>query len=93
MVWTGCGHAGVVNTARHAITIGKKTPLYAIMGGFHLADAEAIVMEQTAQDLKDCGVKLILPGHCTGWRFKQLVERVIPGCLAPSTTGLKLTFV
>jgi 7,8-dihydropterin-6-yl-methyl-4-(beta-D-ribofuranosyl)aminobenzene 5'-phosphate synthase len=94
VAFTGCGHAGVVNTARHAITLANgAAPLYAVMGGFHLADAEPLVMEQTALDLQACGVKVLLPGHCTGWRFKQQAEKTMPGCLAPSTTGTRLTFV
>jgi 7,8-dihydropterin-6-yl-methyl-4-(beta-D-ribofuranosyl)aminobenzene 5'-phosphate synthase len=83
-----------VNTALHAISIANETvALYAVMGGFHLADAEAPQIEQTALDLQSCGVKVLLPGHCKGWRFKQQAEKIMPGSLAPSTTGTKIKFV
>ena len=40
-MFTGCSHAGVVNASKHAVELGGGAPLYAVMGGFHLADADA----------------------------------------------------
>ncbi|KAF2666822.1 Metallo-hydrolase/oxidoreductase [Microthyrium microscopicum] len=93
VVFTGCGHAGVVNTCKNGITNGNGVPIYAAMGGFHLADAEAPTIENSVRDLKDLGIKLLFPGHCSGWRAKYEIEKQMPGCLAPSTVGTKFTFV
>ncbi|KAF2479899.1 beta-lactamase-like protein [Neohortaea acidophila] len=88
VVFTGCSHGGVVNCSRHAIDLGKGTPLYAVMGGFHLADAEDKQIEDTAQDLKALGISVLLPGHCTGWRSKFELHRVFPAkSLVPSFVG------
>jgi 7,8-dihydropterin-6-yl-methyl-4-(beta-D-ribofuranosyl)aminobenzene 5'-phosphate synthase len=94
VVFTGCGHAGVVNTATDALAVAKgDVPLYAVMGGFHLADAEAPQIESSVRDLKNLGVKLLFPGHCSGWRVKYQIEKEMPGCLAPSTVGTKFTLI
>ena len=37
VVFTACSHAGVVNVLRHAAEVFEGIPLYAVMGGFHLA--------------------------------------------------------
>jgi 7,8-dihydropterin-6-yl-methyl-4-(beta-D-ribofuranosyl)aminobenzene 5'-phosphate synthase len=92
-VFTGCGHAGVVNTARNGLTLGRGAPLYGIMGGYHLADAEPPKLEATVADIKALKPGILLPGHCTGWRAKFVMEKEMPGTLAPSTVGTKFTFV
>ncbi|KAF4834491.1 7,8-dihydropterin-6-methyl-4-(beta-D-ribofuranosyl)-aminobenzene-5'-phosphate synthase [Colletotrichum tropicale] len=59
VMFTGCGHAGVVNSAKHAMDLGSGASLYAVIGGFHLADAQPDIIEQTASDLKESGVKIL----------------------------------
>ena len=87
-MFTGCSHAGVVNASRHAVDLGNGSPLYAVMGGFHLADAESSQIQATAQDLKALDVKVLMTGHCTGWRAKYELQKVFPeGCLVPSFVG------
>ncbi len=36
VVLTGCGHAGVINTIRHAQRLTGVQQVYAVIGGFHL---------------------------------------------------------
>ena len=96
-MFTGCSHAGVVNASKHAVELGSSNrtgqspiPLYAVMGGFHLADAEPAQIQATAQDLKALSAKVLLAGHCTGWRAKFELQKVMPeGCLVPSFVGSK----
>ena len=89
-MFTGCSHAGVVNASRHALELGDGAPLYAVMGGFHLADAEPATIESSAQDLKALDTKVLLTGHCTGWRAKFELQRIFPsGSLVPSFVGSK----
>ncbi len=76
VVFTACSHAGVINVLKNAREVFDPIPLYAVMGGFHLSGAacEAIIPE-TIKDMKDFNLKLIVPGHCTGWRaIHKLVE-------------------
>ena len=91
MAFTGCSHAGVVNVARHAVRLGGGVPLYAIVGGYHLADGKPDKLEISMADLKALDPKLLMPGHCTGWRFKYRIEQEMPGRLVPLFGGVKYT--
>lgn len=88
-MFTGCSHAGVVNATKHAVELGNGTPLYAVMGGFHLADAESEMIGRTTADLKTLDPKVLLAGHCTGWRAKFEIQKEMPGRLVPSFVGSK----
>jgi 7,8-dihydropterin-6-yl-methyl-4-(beta-D-ribofuranosyl)aminobenzene 5'-phosphate synthase len=88
-MFTGCSHAGVVNASQDSVTLGKGTPLYAVMGGFHLADGEPELFSSTVADLKALDAKLLLAGHCTGWRAKFAIQQEMPGRLVPSFVGSK----
>lgn len=89
-MFTGCSHAGVVNASRHAHTLGGRDPLYAVMGGFHLADADAETINSSVSDLQALQPKLLLAGHCTGWRAKFEIEKSMGrGVLVPSFVGSK----
>ena len=92
IMFTGCSHAGVVNSSRHAVELGNGAPLYAVVGGYHLADAETAQIEATVRDLKVLNPSILVPGHCSGWRVKRLIENETAGWLAPSTVGTKFTF-
>ena len=53
VVLTGCAHAGVVDTVRHAMKATGEDKVCAVMGGFHLSGPffEPII-ERTTQELK-----------------------------------------
>jgi 7,8-dihydropterin-6-yl-methyl-4-(beta-D-ribofuranosyl)aminobenzene 5'-phosphate synthase len=91
-MFTGCSHAGVVNASKNAVELAGSTPLFAVVGGYHLADAEPAQIESSVRDLQALKPKLLLPGHCTGWRAKYEIEKVMPGQLAPCTVGTRFTF-
>ncbi|SMQ46110.1 unnamed protein product [Zymoseptoria tritici ST99CH_3D7] len=91
VVFTGCSHAGVVNASRHAFELGGGTSLYAVMGGYHLADAEPTHIQSTVADLKELDAQVLLAGHCTGWRAKFEIQNQMPGRLVPSFVGSKYT--
>lgn len=89
VVFSGCSHAGIVNATRHAHELGGGAPVFAVMGGFHLVGCEDSVITETVKDLKALDPKILLPGHCTGWRAKFEIEREMAGRLAPSTVGTR----
>lgn len=86
-MFTGCSHAGVINASRHAVKLGGGLPLYAIIGGLHLANARSEQIERTMKDLRGLEVGILIAGHCTGWRAKFEVEKAMPGLLVPSFVG------
>jgi 7,8-dihydropterin-6-yl-methyl-4-(beta-D-ribofuranosyl)aminobenzene 5'-phosphate synthase len=65
-VITGCAHAGVVNTVRHAQRIMETEKVYAVLGGFHLIDADDERIQATVMDLAKFNPEFLGPCHCTG---------------------------
>ncbi|KAJ5377671.1 uncharacterized protein N7496_005080 [Penicillium cataractarum] len=93
VVFTGCSHAGVVNTTKNALElIGTDVPLHAVVGGFHLAMSDDAQVQSTVSDLKRLDPAVLMPGHCSGWRAKFAIEKHMPGTLVPCTVGIKITF-
>lgn len=89
VVFTACSHAGVINVLKDAREVFDPVPLYGIMGGFHLSGGacEAIIPE-TVEDMKAFDLKMIVPGHCTGWRaVHRLVETFGEERVVPSAVG------
>lgn len=92
VVFTGCSHAGVINVCRHALELGgKQVSLYGVVGGFHLADNRPDKLAVSLADLKALEPKVLMPGHCTGWKFKFMVEQAMQAVLAPSFCGTTYT--
>ncbi|KAJ6157412.1 hypothetical protein N7470_005004 [Penicillium chermesinum] len=93
VIFTACSHAGVVNTAKHALSLaGTKAPLHAVIGGFHLAMSDQTQVQNTVSDLKRLDPAVLMPGHCSGWRSKFAIEKAMPGTLVPCTVGIKIAF-
>ena len=91
VVFAGCSHPGIVNICRNAIKLGGGAPLYAVIGGFHLADGDATKLQNSIDGLKALNPHVLMPGHCTGWRFKFKIEQEIPGSLVPCFSGTRYT--
>ncbi|CZR52678.1 uncharacterized protein PAC_02555 [Phialocephala subalpina] len=79
ILFTGCSHGGVVNAALHANSLfNNQIPLHAIVGGYHLVGEQEANIHSTVQDLKKLEPKVLLPGHCSGWRVKVEIEKEMP---------------
>jgi 7,8-dihydropterin-6-yl-methyl-4-(beta-D-ribofuranosyl)aminobenzene 5'-phosphate synthase len=63
---TGCGHAGVVNTADYARKMVRAASLHAVVGGLHLFPLDDERLDWTADRLKEDGVENLVGAHCTG---------------------------
>ncbi len=90
IVITGCAHAGVVNTAKHARVITGEERVHAIIGGFHLTGASSGVIESTIQEMQAMSPTLIVPMHCTGFEAKCAFAREMSGCFALSSVGTRI---
>jgi 7,8-dihydropterin-6-yl-methyl-4-(beta-D-ribofuranosyl)aminobenzene 5'-phosphate synthase len=93
IMFTGCSHRGVVNASKESVNLlGGKVPLHAVVGGYHLAANDDVKVKTTVRDLKALDPKVLLPGHCSGWRLKFEIEREMPGRLVPCSVGHRLLF-
>jgi len=86
-VFSACSHAGIVNVLRHARATFPAVPLFGAMGGMHLAGVNERIIPQTVGDLERFGLKLLAPGHCTGWRALSAMAAVFGDELVPSAVG------
>jgi 7,8-dihydropterin-6-yl-methyl-4-(beta-D-ribofuranosyl)aminobenzene 5'-phosphate synthase len=82
-VITGCAHAGIINTIKHAQKVAGVQELYAVIGGFHLSGAGEMRLDATAEALRKLDPSIVRPGHCTGQKAicrlqEALGERCLP---------------
>ncbi|MDA9610178.1 MBL fold metallo-hydrolase [Gammaproteobacteria bacterium] len=76
VMMSGCGHSGIINTAKKLQSI-KDVPIYGAIGGFHLFKATNEVIDNTANWLKDAGMTKFMGGHCTGIYAAERVADII----------------
>lgn len=65
VVILGCSHVGIVNILE---TIIQRTgmPIYAIVGGSHLIEADEMRLNNTINYLKEKNINILRLSHCTG---------------------------
>lgn len=86
-IFSACSHAGLINVLNHARSIFPTVPLYGVMGGLHLSGVTEKIIPDTIGDLKRFDLKLLAPGHCTGWRAISAMARAFGDELVPSAVG------
>ncbi|NLS45356.1 MAG: MBL fold metallo-hydrolase [Firmicutes bacterium] len=89
VVITGCGHAGIVNIVRHAVSIFPEQPLNGIIGGFHLIDANDMRIQQTIKELLTFNPRFLSAGHCTGFKAQAAFAKGFKDKFIQLTCGLE----
>jgi 7,8-dihydropterin-6-yl-methyl-4-(beta-D-ribofuranosyl)aminobenzene 5'-phosphate synthase len=88
VVLTGCGHAGAVNIARHALRLTGVDRLGGLLGGLHLTgQVFEPLIEPTVTALAAMEPDLVVPAHCTGWRAQHRLAATLPGAFVPNAVG------
>lgn len=89
-IFSACSHAGLINVLNHARSVFPEVPLYGAMGGLHLSGITEKIIPETISDLKQFDLKLLAPGHCTGWRAISVMAKEFgDDQLVPSAVGKK----
>lgn len=87
-VISGCAHAGIVNSVRHARQITGVDQVYAVVGGFHLTGpAFEPIIDRTIEELSSFGPEVVMPMHCSGRRAQAALESAMPGQYVLSSVG------
>lgn len=89
VILSGCAHAGIVNTVKHAQKITGIKKVHALIGGFHLINARPEIIQRTVADIKAIGPDYIVPAHCTGFEAATLFAREMPNQFILNTAGTK----
>jgi len=93
VVISGCAHAGIVNTVKHAQNVTGVSNVWAVMGGFHLSGADFDgVISPTTGGLKEINPHYVIPTHCTGRDAVMHIEREMPDAFLLNMSGTKMTF-
>ena len=92
VVISGCAHAGIVNTVRHAQKITGIDKVHAVMGGFHLVNADPGVIEKTIADIITIGPDYIIPMHCTGFEAVTTFRNAMTEQFILNTAGTRYSF-
>jgi 7,8-dihydropterin-6-yl-methyl-4-(beta-D-ribofuranosyl)aminobenzene 5'-phosphate synthase len=93
VVLTSCSHRGVINTIRQAQAASGIEKVHAVIGGFHLVPPLTDdYYRQIIVALKEINPDYLMPAHCTGEPFYDLVRREMPGKVFQSNVGTLYTF-
>jgi 7,8-dihydropterin-6-yl-methyl-4-(beta-D-ribofuranosyl)aminobenzene 5'-phosphate synthase len=90
-VFSACSHAGIINVLSHACTVFPSVPVHGIMGGLHLSGSTERIIPDTVADLQRFDLKLLAPGHCTGWRALCAMEAAFKDRVVPLAVGKRFT--
>jgi len=92
VVLSGCAHAGIVNTVKHAQKISGIEKVHAVIGGFHLANAGPEIIKKTVLGMKQIAPDYIIPAHCTGFEAIAQLASAMPEQLILNTAGTRYLF-
>jgi len=92
VVISSCGHSGIVNTVRSAMAAANVDRVHAVVGGFHLGMAPLPYLQSTLKELEDIDPDVIVPMHCTGTPFIDMMRERMPHKLVYSNVGSRFTF-
>ena len=74
LVLAGCSHPGILNMVEWVHT-QLKQPVFGVLGGTHLAEADCERVEKTVKHLKEMGLKLLGMSHCSGEHSEELIRK------------------
>lgn len=90
VIITGCSHAGICNIVEQAKRVAGIEKVVDIIGGFHLLDPSTTQLQGTMQYFQDLKPSQVHACHCTDFRSKMELGRVVP--LREVGSGLELDF-
>lgn len=92
VVCLGCAHSGVINTLDWIAKLNPDEAVRAVIGGMHLANADADRLDETAKQLAASDATLFIPCHCTGPEATKTLGQHLGGRMESGGTGLVLEF-
>jgi 7,8-dihydropterin-6-yl-methyl-4-(beta-D-ribofuranosyl)aminobenzene 5'-phosphate synthase len=93
VVLTSCSHRGVINTVRQAQAASGVQKVHAIIGGFHIVPPlDDNYIQKVIAAFKEINPDYLIPGHCAGERFYDLVRAEMPDKVIHSAVGTRLIF-
>ena len=98
VIFSGCGHSGIINMVLAAKQQFQERRIKAVIGGFHLMYGSS--SEDQAQNIHDAsviadrlvqlGCEKIISGHCTGDQAAVVFKQKLKGMHTSLSTGLEI---
>ena len=85
-VIVGCSHVGIINILE-TIKIRTGMPIYGVIGGTHLVDADEYRLDKTIEYFKDNDIGMIRVSHCTGEIAVDRLKEEFEGRYEYNNTG------
>jgi 7,8-dihydropterin-6-yl-methyl-4-(beta-D-ribofuranosyl)aminobenzene 5'-phosphate synthase len=93
VVSTSCSHRGVINTIKQAQAASGIQKVHALIGGFHIVPPlDDDYIRQVIAAFKEVNPDYLIPGHCAGERFYDLVRAEMPEKVIHSAVGTRFVF-
>lgn len=92
VIITGCSHAGVISIIETAVRMTGVEKVAALIGGFHLIDADDARIEATVKKLADYDIGRIYTGHCTGLKAEARLQQAFGKQFKKTHTGTTIKF-
>ena len=93
VVLTSCSHRGIINTIRQAQAASGIQKVHAVIGGFHIVPplTDEYIRHVIAA-FKEINPDYLIPGHCAGERFYDLLRAELPTKVIHSAVGTRFVF-
>jgi len=92
VIVSGCSHAGIVNISLQSRRITNVSKIAAIIGGFHLVNADEEKLSKTVQGLVDIQPGFVSAGHCTGFEAQYALKSAFGERFQPMECGNRYAF-
>jgi 7,8-dihydropterin-6-yl-methyl-4-(beta-D-ribofuranosyl)aminobenzene 5'-phosphate synthase len=93
VVLTSCSHCGIINTIKQAQVASGVQKVHAVIGGFHLLPPLTDdYFRQVIAALKEINPDYLMPAHCVGEPFYDMVRSEMPGKVFQSNVGTRYLF-
>ena len=92
VVISSCGHTGIINTIRTAMSVTNVERLHAVIGGFHLGTMKHDYIEHTVDEFEKLKPDVVIPMHCSGAPFIEAMRQRMPNQLVTTNVGSRFTF-
>lgn len=87
----GCSHVGIVNILTD-VAKRVEMPIYMVIGGTHLVEANEERVEKTIEAFRSLGIKKIAVSHCTGEHTIAKLQQSFGDGFVMNNTGNVITF-
>ncbi len=91
VIVTGCSHAGIIGIVNTATRLTGVEHIAAVIGGFHLIDADQERINRTVDELMAVNPDQVFTGHCTGLKAEAKMLERFGDRFRKLHTGMKIT--